>query len=219
MAVLRTGIGCRAEYFTGTPRYHCHYHRHPNGELQLWTRGHAWRGLRWLARGGPSSSEHKYSVLNIYWNTHRHFGKVGSLLLRKRETRQGIAGPDVGNLSRGTLIIQCMGLTVAIAAEGVISTGLGIGDTAMSSTTSVETGVHAALALAETVLVVSGLRFHPDAATDGEVIVFFEDREAAAGVGAVEVQAVGGRGEGFVVELGLYGVVSCIQALLCLCLP
>lgn len=157
MAVLRTGIGCRAEYSTGIFRYRRHYHRHQNGELQLWTRGHAWRGLRWLARGGPSSSEHKSLVLNIYWNTHRHFGKVGSLLLRKRDTGQGIAGLDVGNLGRGTLILQCMGFTVAIAVERVISTGLGIGDTAMSGTTSVEAGVHAALALAETVLVVSGL--------------------------------------------------------------
>lgn len=113
-----------------------------------------------------------------------------------------------------------MGFTVAIAVEGVIPTGLGIGDMAMSGTTSVETGVHTALALAETVLVVSGLRFHPDAATDGEVITFFfEDRETTVGVGAVKVQAVGCRGERFAVEQGLYGAVSCIQALLWLCLP
>lgn len=65
MAVLRMGICCRAEYSTGISRYHRHYHRHQNGEPQLWTRGHAWRELRWLARGGPNSSKQEYSVLNI----------------------------------------------------------------------------------------------------------------------------------------------------------
>lgn len=75
----------------------------------------------------------------------------------------------------------------------------------MGGAISGETGVHAALALAETVLVVSGLRFHPDAATDGKVVVFvFEGGEAAAGVGAVEVQAVGGIGEGCVVKVRLF---------------
>lgn len=74
----------------------------------------------------------------------------------------------------------------------------------MGGAISGETGVHAALALAETVLVVSGLRFHPDATTDGEiVIVLFEGGEAAAGVEAGDIEAIGGCSDGFVVEVGL----------------
>lgn len=79
-------------------------------------------------------------------STHRHFGKLGDFLRRKRGRRHSHAISQVGELKSGT--------TTSTVGNGFRFARQGFRIAAMKSAFGVEAGVHAALALAEAVLIV-----------------------------------------------------------------
>lgn len=78
--------------------------------------------------------------------TYRHFGKLRDFLRRERWRRHSHAGIQVGELKSGA--------TIGTVGNGFPFARQGVRIASMRSAFEVETGVHAALSLAEAVLIV-----------------------------------------------------------------